>query len=195
MTNKGGESKKKDTNANKATGDTQKKKEAANISSENEATTNAAVKVFTITHRLPDFLHEFNSITQETTNQKNMVSVTGKVQSIRRAGRQKKSQILFYDIHGDGAKLQLMASAKDYAAGAKGFSKTTAIIKVGETIGARGYAGRTKGDTVSVFVVELVVLDSVCPGNMLPDGANGGNQDGNVDNNNIIQRGDRKAHV
>lgn len=202
--------KKKETNIKKAAGTIQK---MTIISSQNKATTttNAAVKAYTITHRLPDFIHEFNSIPTQQQHQaecqnqtNNMVSVTGQVQSIRglrkqRANNNKKSQTIFYDIHGDGAKLQLLVSPKnDYHAVGNdsilAFNDIKAMVKIGDTIGVSGYAGRTKGGILSIFVVELVVLDSSCS-NVLSDGANGDeSQEGGNASNTITQR-EQKSQI
>eukprot|EP00984_Skeletonema_dohrnii_P029591 scaffold20334_cov67-Skeletonema_dohrnii-CCMP3373.AAC.1 len=138
----------------KAVGAVQKKTKKA----EKEAT-KAVVEAYKVSHRLPEFISEFNPITKPGTQLiQTMVTVAGRVQAIRGQGK----PTMFYDIHGDGAKLQLVTSAKTYAAGAKAFNKINKTIKIGDMIGARGYAGKTKGGTLSVFVVELVVLGPLC---------------------------------
>jgi len=126
---------------------------------------------FNVSHRLPDFASEFDPITEPGTHlSENLVTVAGRVQSIRGQGK-----LMFYDIRGDGAQLQLMASLKDYAAGAEAFDEINNTIKRGDIIGARGYAGKSKTGQLSLFPVELILL-SPCL-HMLPK-ANAGGQGG-----------------
>ena len=70
---------------------------------------------------------------------------------------------MFYDLRGDGAQLQLMASLKDYAGGAEAFDEINHSIKRGDIIGARGYVGKSKTGQLSLFPIELVLL-SPCLG-------------------------------
>ena len=126
---------------------------------------------FNVSHRLPDFVSEFDPITEPGSHlSDNLVTVAGRVQSIRGQGK-----LMFYDIRGDGAQLQLMSSLKDYAAGAEAFDEINNMIKRGDIIGARGYAGKSKTGQLSLFPVELVLL-SPCL-HMLPK-ANAGGQGG-----------------
>jgi len=128
---------------------------------EKEAT-KAVVEAYKVSHRLPEFLSKFDPITKPGTHLiQTMVTVAGRVQAIR------QGWFIFYDIHGDVAKLQLVASVKNYAAGVKAFNKINKMIKIGDMIGARGYAGKTKGGTLSLFVVELFVLGQLCATNSI----------------------------
>ena len=72
---------------------------------------------FHVSHRLPDFVTEFDPITEKGTKiEDKIVTVAGRINSVRGQGK-----LMFYDLRGDGAKLQLMASLKDYAAGPEAF--------------------------------------------------------------------------
>ena len=152
---------KKKMKANKAAVTAVQKK--ANEANE-EATKAAVVEAYNVSHRLPDFISEFNPITKPGTHLiQTMVTVAGRVQAIRGQGK----PTMFYDIHGDDAKLQLVTSAKnyaagvmasqnDYAAGVKAFNRINKMIKIGDMIGARGYAGKTKGGTLSLLALEFL---------------------------------------
>ncbi|KAL9186215.1 hypothetical protein ACHAXT_005453 [Thalassiosira profunda] len=122
---------------------------------------------FDVTHRLPDFEAEFDPKTEPGTKiDDKVVAVAGRVHTIRGQGK-----LMFYDIRGDGAQLQLMASLKDYAGGPDAFEEMAASIKRGDIIGARGYAGKSKTGQLSLFPVEMQLL-SPCL-HMLPKAVGG----------------------
>lgn len=125
---------------------------------------------FKVSHRIPDFVAEFDPITEPGTKVEDadkVVSVAGRVHSIRGQGK-----LLFYDVRGDGAKVQLMASLKDYASGPDAFEEVTRAIKRGDIIGAKGHPGKSKTGELSVFPFEMQLL-SPCL-HMLPKATAGG---------------------
>ena len=109
---------------------------------------------FRVSHRIPDFISEFDPITQPGVKvEDGIVSVAGRVHSIRGQGK-----LLFYDLRGDGAKVQLMASLKDYAAGSDAFDEVVRAIKRGDIIGATGHVGKSKTGELSLFPIEMQLL-------------------------------------
>lgn len=123
---------------------------------------------FVVSHRLPDFVTEFDPITEPGSRlDDKVISVAGRIHSIRGQGK-----LMFYDIRGDGVQLQLMTSLKDYAAGPEAFDEINHTIKRGDIIGARGYAGKSKTGQLSLFPFELQLL-SPCL-HMLPKATAGG---------------------
>ncbi|KAL3771630.1 hypothetical protein ACHAWU_007747 [Discostella pseudostelligera] len=123
---------------------------------------------FKVSHRIPDFVEEFDPVTEQGTKiEDKIVSVAGRIHSIRGQGK-----LLFYDLRGDGAKIQLMASLKDYAAGPEAFDELIHTVKRGDIIGARGYVGKSKTGELSLFPFEMLLL-SPCL-HMLPKATAGG---------------------
>jgi len=123
---------------------------------------------FVVSHRLPDFVAEFDPITEPGSRlDDKVINVAGRIHSIRGQGK-----LMFYDIRGDGVQLQLMTSLKDYAAGPEAFDEINHTIKRGDIIGARGYAGKSKTGQLSLFPFELQLL-SPCL-HMLPKATAGG---------------------
>jgi lysyl-tRNA synthetase class 2 len=87
---------------------------------------------FHISHRIPDFVAAFDGVeagTKVEGGDDKIVSVAGRVYSIRGQGK-----LLFYDVRGDGAKVQLMASLKDYASGPDAFDELTRTVKRGDIL-------------------------------------------------------------
>jgi len=123
---------------------------------------------FAVSHRLPDFIAEFDPIAEVGSRiEDKLVTVAGRIQSVRGQGK-----LMFYDIRGDGAQLQLMTSLKDYEGGQEAFDAINHTVKRGDIIGARGYAGKSKTGQLSLFPVEIQLL-SPCL-HMLPKATAGG---------------------
>lgn len=122
---------------------------------------------FHVSHRLPDFEAEFGPASESGAKiEDRLVTVAGRIHTIRGQGK-----LLFYDIRGDGAQLQLMVSLKDYAAGPEAFDAIVHTLKRGDIIGAKGHAGKSKTGQLSLFPVEMVLL-SPCL-HMLPKAVGG----------------------
>ncbi len=73
-----------------------------------------------------------------------VVKVTGRVNSIRSAGK----KLVFYDIVGDETKLQVQASKADWKG--HGYGRLHNSIKRGDIIGVEGNPGRTKTGEFSI---------------------------------------------
>jgi len=81
------------------------------------------------------------------------VSVAGRIASVRGQGK-----LFFYDIRGDGAKLQIMSDLKSYETGEDAFKKIHRTIKRGDIIGVRGVPGKSKKGELSIFPLEIQLL-------------------------------------
>ena len=89
------------------------------------------------------------------------VSVAGRVISMRAMG----SNLIFYDLQGDGQKLQIMVNSKNHE-GEEDFKTTHLYIRRGDIIGVKGKPGRTATGELSL-APGLVKLLSPCL-HMLP---------------------------
>jgi len=81
-----------------------------------------------------------------------MVSVAGRVMSKRASG----TKLYFYDLRGDGVKVQVMADARnatDYD-----FELVNQAVRRGDIVGIRGYPGKSKKGEFSIFPCHLQVL-------------------------------------
>lgn len=99
------------------------------------------------THRIDEFVKEFDPLCQEKGEflEDKQVALTGRVVSIRGAGK----HLVFYDITGDSAKVQVMANRKFYE-GEVEFTEMHASIKRGDIVGINGVPGRTKTGELSI---------------------------------------------
>lgn len=108
---------------------------------------------FHVDYRLPDFITEFEP---KTTNGEKLedktVSVAGRIVSYRHQGK-----LRFYDISGEGAKLQIMSDPKTYE-DEEAFAKIHKILKRGDIVGVTGYAGKSKNGQLSIFPKQIILL-------------------------------------
>jgi len=65
--------------------------------------------------------------------------IAGRIHACRESG----AKLIFYDLRGEGVKLQIMANAK-YFSSLEAFEATTDRIKRGDIAGARGHPAKTK---------------------------------------------------
>jgi lysyl-tRNA synthetase class 2 len=87
--------------------------------------------------------------------------ILGRIHAIRESG----AKLIFYDLRGEGVKIQVMANAKLYESEEK-FAVDTAKLRRGDIIGCIGNPGKTKKGELSI-VPRKVKLLSPCL-HMLP---------------------------
>mmetsp|Transcript_32757 Transcript_32757/g.48514 ORF Transcript_32757/g.48514 Transcript_32757/m.48514 type:complete len:587 (+) Transcript_32757:108-1868(+) len=126
---------------------------------------------FHVDYRLPDYCSEFQDKTTEGAKLEGVTTqIAGRIVSVRGQGK-----LFFYDIVGDGAKVQVMSSLADYES-EEAFNKTHRLLKSGDIVGVRGCPGRSKHGELSIFPEKMELL-SPCL-HMLPfakgDSAMGG---------------------
>ena len=108
---------------------------------------------FAVDYRLPDFVQAYNEKTQVGDKLEDMVAVAGRIVSVRGQGK-----LYFYDIRGDGAKLQVMSDLKSYDGDEEAFKEIHHTIKRGDVIGIRGNPGKSKNGEFSIFAREIILL-------------------------------------
>lgn len=108
---------------------------------------------FNVDYRLPDYNTEFMSKTTDGDRLSEEVTIAGRIVSIRGQGK-----LFFYDLRGDGAKVQIMADLRTYQGGDDAFFKITRIIKRGDVVGVKGFPGKSKKGELSIFPTEMVLL-------------------------------------
>ena len=131
-----------------------------------EAGENPFPHKFEVTINLPDFIKKYTDITKKGEFLPDVVQVAGRVHSIRRSG----SSLIFYDIKGDDAKIQIFVNRKNHK-GKKDFDEIHNTIRRGDFIGVIGNPGRSnpkdkKEGELSVFANDVIQL-SYCL-HMLP---------------------------
>ncbi|XP_039765271.1 lysine--tRNA ligase isoform X1 [Pararge aegeria] len=111
---------------------------------------------FTVTISLEEFIEKYNNLNSGDVLENTTVSVAGRVHSIRESG----AKLIFYDLRGEGVKIQVMANAKMYESEEK-FVTDTDKLRRGDIIGCVGHPGKTKKGELSV-IPKTVKLLSPC---------------------------------
>jgi len=119
-----------------------------------EAGMNPYPHKFKVDYRLPDYTTHFGPTTEPGTRMDDtIVSIAGRIVSVRGQGK-----LYFYDIRGDGAKVQVMSDIKTYLSGDEGFYKIHRTIKRGDIVGITGHPGKSKTGELSIFPTEIILL-------------------------------------
>ncbi|KAG9049279.1 lysyl-tRNA synthetase [Tulasnella sp. UAMH 9824] len=81
------------------------------------------------------------------------VSLAGRIHNIRASGQ----KLRFYDLHGEGGKVQIMAQAQD-APSAEEFLSTHSHFRRGDIVGVTGCPSRTQKGELSISPSSMVLL-------------------------------------
>jgi lysyl-tRNA synthetase class 2 len=82
------------------------------------------------------------------------VSVAGRLHAIRASG----AKLIFYDLRGEGTKVQVMANAGAYKAGEEAFLADVGKIRRGDIVGFTGKPAKTKKGELSVIPYTMQLL-------------------------------------
>ncbi|CAG8490542.1 8633_t:CDS:2 [Acaulospora morrowiae] len=106
---------------------------------------------FRVDLSIPEFVQEYNNIEPNQRLEQEVLSIAGRVHSWRSSG----TKLFFYDLHGEGAKIQITARAQDFE---RDFDRIHKIIRRGDIVGVRGFPGRTKSGELSIYPRDMVLL-------------------------------------
>ncbi|KAI9282170.1 lysyl-tRNA synthetase [Sporodiniella umbellata] len=101
---------------------------------------------------LPEFIAKFNSIEIGERLDDQVVSVAGRIHNKRASG----AKLRFYDLHGEGVKIQVMASLQDHEG--EDFAQMHDLFRRGDVIGVTGVPGKTKRGELSIFPKKVTIL-------------------------------------
>ncbi|XP_023035257.1 lysine--tRNA ligase isoform X1 [Drosophila willistoni] len=108
---------------------------------------------FHVSVSLENFIAQYSELKDGETLENVNVSVAGRVHAIRESG----AKLIFYDLRGEGVKLQVMASAKSYKS-EEAFVSDTDKLRRGDIIGVQGHPGKTKKGELSIMPTEIKLL-------------------------------------
>jgi len=108
---------------------------------------------FNVSTSLTSFLQEYEKLKDGETLKDVEVRCAGRIHAIRESG----AKLIFYDVRGEGVKLQVMATANAYKSEEE-FAVDTAKLRRGDIVGVVGNPGRTKKGELSIIPSDLVLL-------------------------------------
>lgn len=121
---------------------------------------------FQTTHMIKQYIAEFSSLEDGSHVDTTVTAIAGRLTAKRIQGK-----LVFYDIVGDGMKVQIMSDIKNMAGGEAKFRDIHALVKRGDIVGVTGFPGKSKKGELSIFPTDLQLL-SPCL-HMLPTGRSG----------------------
>lgn len=122
---------------------------------------------FHVSHTIEAFRKTFDGkCVENSVFIEEIVSIAGRITNIRAMG----ANLIFYDVQGDGLKVQVIANSKPHE-GELDFKATHHYIRRGDIIGVKGKPGRTKTGELSINA-SIVKLLSPCL-HMLPTAISG----------------------
>ncbi|XP_035207481.1 lysine--tRNA ligase-like [Stegodyphus dumicola] len=108
---------------------------------------------FHVSISLTEFIEQYNSLDAGEILKDVTVSVAGRVHAKRESG----AKLLFYDLRGEGVKIQVMAHSNHYTSEEE-FLKINGRIRRGDVIGCIGHPGKTKKGELSIIPTSLQIL-------------------------------------
>ncbi|XP_043216614.1 lysine--tRNA ligase-like isoform X2 [Amphibalanus amphitrite] len=129
------------------------KMRVAGVTTAKEAGQNPFPHKFHVTTSLQEFISSYGSIEDGSVVEDVTVSVAGRVHSIRESS----AKLRFYDLRGEGVKIQIMANYKLYGCPDE-FAADTDKLRRGDIVGVTGHPAKTKKGELSVVPQQLQVL-------------------------------------
>ena len=109
---------------------------------------------FQLTSSIPDFVRDHADLEDGTHKEGVSVSIAGRLMSKRIQG----TKMVFYDLHADGAKVQVMCQLQHYADGEDAFFAVHASLRRGDIVGVTGMPGKSKKGELSIFPSKMQLL-------------------------------------
>ncbi|KAF9449643.1 lysyl-tRNA synthetase [Macrolepiota fuliginosa MF-IS2] len=111
---------------------------------------------FHVSMSISDYIKEYGPdgvVAAGTKLENPVVSLAGRIHNIRASG----AKLKFYDLHGEGKKIQIMATQQD-AKEPKKFIETHDLFRRGDIVGVVGVPSRTKKGELSISPSSMVLL-------------------------------------
>ncbi|PWA79747.1 lysine--tRNA ligase [Artemisia annua] len=113
---------------------------------------------------IPEFIDKYKSLNAEDRLKDVQVSLTGRLMN---DGRSSSKGLIFYDLLGDGGKVQVMAAEENSDLDEAGFSNYHSSVKRFDIVGITGFPGKTRAGELSIIAKSFTSL-SYCLHMMTP---------------------------
>ncbi|VAI01257.1 unnamed protein product [Triticum turgidum subsp. durum] len=114
---------------------------------------------FEVAISIPDYVTKYSSLGAGEHFLTVTESLAGRVMSKRVSS----SELFFYDLYGDGVKVQVMAGASCSEVAETEFYKCHSVVKRGDIVGIIGYPGRSSRGELSIFARKFNIALPVPP--------------------------------
>ncbi|MFS7918346.1 putative lysine--tRNA ligase [Helianthus anomalus] len=109
---------------------------------------------FHVSMSILEYIEKYETLNSGDHLEDVQVSLAGRLMSKRASS----SKLFFYDLHGSGGKVQIMADAKRSELDEAEFSKYHSGVKRGDIVGIVGFPGKSKRGELSIFPKSFTVL-------------------------------------
>lgn len=107
---------------------------------------------FHVSISLQEFIEKFGGSVKDGETLSEVHSIAGRIHAIRESS----TKLIFYDLRGEGVKVQILANAKLYKG--ESFLEDTAKIRRGDIIGVIGNPGKSKKGELSIIPHSITLL-------------------------------------
>jgi lysyl-tRNA synthetase class 2 len=105
---------------------------------------------FHVSISLGKFIEKYSSL-KDGERVQEQVTVAGRLHNMRAQSK----GLVFYDLKGEGVKIQIMASSQDSE---RDFQEVHSILQRGDIVGVKGYPGKSKRGELSIFPQDVILL-------------------------------------
>ena len=105
---------------------------------------------FQVDISLSNFIDKYSTL-EDGARLDEVIHVSGRLHNIRASSK----NLIFYDLHAEGVKIQIMAAAQDAE---RDFQKAHSILQRGDIVGVKGCPGKSKRGELSIFPKDVVLL-------------------------------------
>ncbi|CAH1449414.1 unnamed protein product [Lactuca virosa] len=109
---------------------------------------------FHVSMSILEYIEKYESLNSGDHLEDVQVSLAGRLMNKRSSS----SKLFFYDLHGTGGKVQVMADARRSDLDEAEFSKYHSSVKRGDIVGIVGFPGKSKRGELSIFPKTFMVL-------------------------------------
>ncbi|VEN46870.1 unnamed protein product [Callosobruchus maculatus] len=108
---------------------------------------------FHVSTSLEEFIEKYKDLKDGEVLDNERLSVAGRIHALRESG----AKLIFYDLRGEGTKIQIMATARQYDDESK-FEEDIDKIRRGDIVGVEGVPAKTKKGELSIVPKKLKLL-------------------------------------
>ncbi|PIN23717.1 Lysyl-tRNA synthetase (class II) [Handroanthus impetiginosus] len=124
------------------------------LSAQKEAGINPYPHKFEANLSIPEYVKKYESLNSGDHLEDVEERIAGRLMNKRSSS----SKLFFYDLHGSGAKVQVMADARKSDLEEEEFTKFHNSVKRGDIVGIVGFPGKSKRGELSIFPKTFIVL-------------------------------------
>ncbi|XP_073142578.1 lysine--tRNA ligase, cytoplasmic-like isoform X1 [Henckelia pumila] len=124
------------------------------LAAQKESGSNPYPHKFEATLTIPEYVKNYGSLNSGDHLENVEERIAGRLMNKRSSS----SKLFFYDLHGGGAKVQVMTDARYSELDEEEFSRFHSSVKRGDIVGIIGFPGKSKRGELSIFPKTFMVL-------------------------------------